>query len=69
MRGGAAGRGIPNRRPPPTASAPRIAAADVIQQRLSGQFLLKGRIYGSVDQAERVGPPRGHLSDPDPADR
>ena len=37
-------------------------AADVIQQPTSAQFLLKGRIDGSADQAERVGPPRGRRS-------
>jgi hypothetical protein len=38
--------------------------------RVPTRFLLKGRIYGSADQAGRVGPPRGRPdSDPDPADR
>jgi len=33
-------------------------------------FGWRGVFYGSVDQAERVGPPRGRpYSDPDPADR
>ena len=27
--------------------------------RVPARFRLKGQIYGSVDQAERVGPPRG----------
>ena len=30
--------------------------------RVPARFRLKGRIYGSVDQAERVGPPAGGLT-------
>jgi hypothetical protein len=39
---GAAGRGIPADDPPPTACAPRIAAADVIQQPIVRAVSIKG---------------------------
>ena len=51
--GGARSPGRPCRPPWNHPSRPTL-----FNSRLSVQFLLKGRIYGWVDQAARVGPPR-----------